>query len=96
MEAAPKDTIVYFKVAGCDLTMAETDNRGAVFSGHWNRDKFLELASTVPSAHFDLTRVTGIDSVPQLANPNILFYLDAASEAKGKTSSKKVYARNSA
>ena len=84
MEAAPKDTIVYFKVAGCDLTMAETDNRGAVFSGHWNRDKFLELASTVPSAHFDLTRVTGIDSVPQLANPNILFYLDAASEAKGK------------
>mgnify|MGYP003376281843 CR=1 FL=1 len=84
MEAAPKDTIVYFKVAGCDLTMAETDNRGAVFSGHWNRDKFLELASTVPSAHFDLTRVTGIDSVPQLANPNILFYLDVASEAKGK------------
>ena len=84
IEAAPEDTIVYFKVAGCDLTMAETDNWGAVFSGHWNKDKFLELASTVPSTHFDLTRVTGIDSVPQLANPNILFYLDAASEAKGK------------
>ena len=28
MEAAPEDTMVYFKIAGCDLTMAETDNRG--------------------------------------------------------------------
>ena len=84
MEVAPEDTMVYFKIAGCDLTMAETDNRGTVFSGHWNRDKFLELAATTPALHYDLTRVTGIDSLPQVANPNILFYLDAASDATGR------------
>lgn len=84
MEAAPEDTMVYFKIAGCDLTMAETDNRGTVFFGHWNRDKFLELAATTPALHYDLTRVTGIDSLPQVANPNILFYLDAASDVTGR------------
>ena len=84
MEAAQEDTIVYFKVAGCDLTMAETNNRGATFSGHWNRDKFLELAATTPALHYDLTHVAGIDSLPQVANPNILFYLDAASDAIGR------------
>ena len=84
MEAAPEDTMVYFKIAGCDLTMAETDNRGTVFFGHWNRDKFLELAATTPALHYDLTRVTGIDSLPQVANPNIVFYLDAASDVTGR------------
>ena len=84
MEAAPEDTMVYFKIAGCDLTMAETDNRGTVFFGHWNRDKFLELAATTPALHYDLTRVTGIDSLPQVANPNILFYLTAASDVTGR------------
>ena len=84
MEAAPEDTMVYFKIAGCDLTMAETDNRGTVFFGHWNRDKFLELAATTPALHYDLTRVTGIDGLPQVANPNILFYLDAASDVTGR------------
>ena len=76
--------MVYFKIAGCDLTMAETDNRGTVFFGHWNRDKFLELAATTPALHYDLTRVTGIDSLPQVANPNILFYLNAASDVTGR------------
>ena len=84
MEATPEDTMVYFKIAGCDLTMAETDNRGTVFFGHWNRDKFLELAATTPALHYDLTRVTGIDSLPQVANPNILFYLNAASDVTGR------------
>ena len=84
MEAAPEDTMVYFKIAGCDLTMAETDNRGTVFFGHWNRDKFLELADTTPALHYDLTRVTGIDSLPQVANPNIVFYLDATSDVTGR------------
>ena len=84
MEAAPEDTMVYFKIAGCDLTMAETDNQGTVFFGHWNRDKFLELAATTPALHYDLTRVTGIDSLPQVANPNIVFYLDAASDVTGR------------
>lgn len=84
MAAAPEDTMVYFKIAGCDLTMAEKDNRGAVFSGHWSRDKFLELAATTQALHYDLTSVTGIDSLPQVANPNVLFYLDAASDVTGR------------
>lgn len=44
----------------------------------------MELAATTPALHYDLTRVTGIDSLPQVANPNILFYLDAASDVTGR------------
>lgn len=43
-----------------------------------------EPAATTPALHYDLTRVTGIDSLPQVANPNILFYLDAASDVTGR------------
>ncbi len=83
MEAAPEDTVVYFETVGPDLAMETTDDRGAAFSGHWNRDRFLELAATADALHYDLTRVTGIDSLPRMENPNVLFYLDAASPAAG-------------
>lgn len=71
------DTLVYFKVHAADLTMTATDDNGAVVTGHWNSTVFEELADSIGALYYDLTAVEGIDAIPQLDNPNTLFYLSA-------------------
>lgn len=83
LTAAPTDTVAYFKLCGCDLAMEETDNRGAVFTGHWNEERFAELAAASNALYYDLTQVEGLRSQPVTDNPNALFYLNADSEVKG-------------
>ncbi len=82
-DTSAQDTIVYFRLMGSDLTLEKAGDRGARLSGHWNADRFKELASGSDALHFDLTGVTGISSRPETGNPNALFYLDASATAEG-------------
>ena len=81
---APEDTVAYFMMSGSDLTMETADEQEAVFSGHWNKNRFLELSANTNALYYDLTRVTGIDYIPEVANPNVLYYVDDNAEIVGR------------
>ena len=83
LQGEPADTIAYFKLRGSDLAMKETDDHGAKFTGHWNPEKYQELAASTTAAYYDLTQVEGLDARPETANPNILLQLAADSEVEG-------------
>ena len=75
MDTEAADTIVYFKLNAADLVMTATDDNGAVVTGHWNSAIFKELADSIGALYYDMTSVEGIDVLPELDNPNTLFYL---------------------
>lgn len=77
------DTIVYFSIQNCDLAMTETQDGGAVLTGHWNADKFKELTQDATYTYYDLTAVEAVNSQPEAGNPNALFYLNENTGVKG-------------
>lgn len=68
--------IAYFKLQESDFAMTLTEDNGAVVTGHWDADKFKELAQSTDITYYDLTAVEGIDVQPEAGNPNALFYVN--------------------
>lgn len=83
MDVDKCDTIIYFKVQGVDLALTETEDNGAKLTGHWNGVKFKGLAHSTTLTYYDLTEVQGVNTQPEAANPNALFYVSKDATATG-------------
>ncbi len=84
LNTAGQDTIVYFRLEGCDLTMTSLENGCATFKGHWNKNQFNTLVAGQNIVCFDMQNVTGMDETPETENPNALFYVNEDSRMKGQ------------
>lgn len=78
-----QDTLIYFKIKGNDLNVYAQDNYQMSIEGNWNAEVFKALAQDSSIACYDLTRVKGVNSQPEAANPNALFYINAQSQVQG-------------
>lgn len=74
------DTVVYFRVKAPSLTALSTQDGEMTVAGKWNADAFRKLAADASVCRYDLTAVEGLNSQPEAANRNALFYVaDGAS-----------------
>ena len=73
------DSVLYIRVFEPTLTI-EPKGRHATVTGDWNTTIFKTTAASTRVTSYDLTAVNGLNSQPQAANPNALFYTATAME----------------
>ena len=83
------ETAAYFVLKTPDLVVDGYENGVMRLSGHWDPILFASntmagMATYADAVAYDLTKVEGVDSVPQLAvNPNALYYVAEGQDVKG-------------
>lgn len=74
---------LYFTVRSSNLEVT-VNGREATVTGRWNADLFREKAQDASVCSYDITGLTDLNSQPEAANPNALFYASAQSEGIGQ------------
>lgn len=71
---------LYFTVRSSDLAVT-SDGRQATVTGRWNADLFRQQAGDASVCSYDISGLSDLNSQPEAANPNALFYTEQATEA---------------
>lgn len=79
MQFATADRELYFTVRSSDLAVT-IDGRQATVTGRWNADLFRQKTTDASVCAYDITGLSDLNSQPEAANPNALFYTDQATE----------------
>jgi hypothetical protein len=82
--ASSTDTVTYFKVMAPTLCLDTIINGCAHLSGSWDAGEFSKIAkANAAVTSYDLTNVKYIADIPQIANPNTLFYVSDDAQPTG-------------
>ncbi len=73
---------IFFRMVGANMVAeASEDGTEMVLTGNFNASVFAELVVDERISRYDLTQVKGVNGTLKAANPNALFYVNAASTA---------------
>ncbi len=75
VEVTIPDSVIYIKAHKADLSVQSTADGLATLSGHWNGDVFATLAHDATVTAYDLSAVAFLNTQPEAANPNALYYV---------------------